>query len=150
MTLTRISAPFTQDAVQALNEYQTDTANARPMHPFTCGNRGDGNHGSEGGDKGILIATFDGWVCPYCDYTQDWAHGFMADSTRAFSPHPWEKLTDAERVQAKLKRVIELRGEYQALFDRNPSSAGPLIMLACLDTRGAQLQREMESKGAEC
>lgn len=28
MTLTRISAPFTQEAVQALNEYQTDTAKA--------------------------------------------------------------------------------------------------------------------------
>ena len=150
MTLDKISAPFTQEAVQALNEYQTDTANARPMHPFTCGNRGDGSHGSEGGDNGILIATVDGWVCPHCEYIQDWAHGFMADSSRAFVPHPWETSTVVERAQSKLKRVIELRGEYQALFDKKPESPGALVMLACLDTRGAQLQRELEGKGTAC
>src|SRR5713101_3675612 len=27
-------------------------------------------------------ATKQGWVCPYCDYKQDWAHDFMA-RTRA-------------------------------------------------------------------
>lgn len=149
MTLTRISSPFTQEAVQALNEYQTDTANARPMHPFTCANRGDGNHGSEGGGKGILIATVDGWVCPHCEYAQDWAYGFMADSTRA-TPHPWETETEVERAQVKLKRVIQIRGEYEALFDRNPASAGPLVMLACLDTRGAQLERELHDGVDPC
>ena len=143
MSLERIEAPFTQEAVQALNEYQTDTANARPMHPFTCGNRGDGNHGSEGGDKGTLIATIDGWVCPHCDYVQNWAHGFMADATRVFTPHPWETVTEEERAQSKLTRVIELRGEYQALLDRAPASAGTLIMLACLDVRGAELETQI-------
>ena len=48
---------------------------ARVMHPFTCGNdlcRGvSGQHAS-------LIASEDGWHCPACDYTQNWAHGFMA------------------------------------------------------------------------
>ena len=29
----------------------------------------------------VLIATPDGWICPSCDYTQDWAHGFMADGS---------------------------------------------------------------------
>lgn len=25
-----------------------------------------------------LVATINGWICPTCDYTQDWAHEFMA------------------------------------------------------------------------
>jgi hypothetical protein len=25
----------------------------------------------------MLMATSDGWVCPFCDYRQDWAHDFM-------------------------------------------------------------------------
>jgi hypothetical protein len=41
------------------------------MHPFTCGN---GGH-----DHGVLIAKEDGWHCEKCEYTQNWAHGFMAD-----------------------------------------------------------------------
>jgi hypothetical protein len=73
-----IKAPFTAIEVQRLNEWQTQTA-GMPVHPFTCGNRGDGNHGDEGGDKGVLIATEAGWVCPYCDATQDWAHAAMVE-----------------------------------------------------------------------
>lgn len=46
-----------------------------PMHPFTCANRGD--HPEIAGDKGILVPTTRGWICPICDYTQDWAHDFM-------------------------------------------------------------------------
>lgn len=145
MALERITAPFSPEAVQALNEYQTDTSDAPPMHPFTCANRGDGNHGSEGGDLGVLIATVDGWVCPHCHYVQDWAHGFMADSTRAFKAHPWETATETERNQAKLERATKILGEYDALLDRNPGCAGALVMLACLDTRSAQLQRKLDS-----
>ena len=64
---------FTPDEVEALAKHQT----ARQFHPFTCENRGDGNHRFAYGDKGALIPTVRGWVCPFCDYTQDWAHGFM-------------------------------------------------------------------------
>lgn len=46
-----------------------------PMHPFTCGNRDD--HPEIAGDKGVLVPTTRGWICPICDYTQDWAHDFM-------------------------------------------------------------------------
>ena len=65
---------FTPDEVKSLNEYQQ----ARVMHPFTCasGNRCDEKH-LDG--EGILVATEDGWICSYCDYKQDWAHGFMKD-----------------------------------------------------------------------
>jgi hypothetical protein len=46
-----------------------------PLHPFTCPNRG--NHPELAGDKGVLVPTVRGWICPFCDYTQDWAHDFM-------------------------------------------------------------------------
>lgn len=45
------------------------------MHPFTCPNRG--NHPEMAGDQGILVPTVRGWICPFCTYTQDWAHDFM-------------------------------------------------------------------------
>lgn len=44
------------------------------MHPYTCPHRHD--HPELSGDKGILIPTVRGWICPFCDYTQDWAHDF--------------------------------------------------------------------------
>ena len=68
-----MSGVFTPDEVEALAKSQT----ARQFHPFTCANRGDGNHRFAYGDKGALIPTVRGWICPFCDYTQDWAHGLM-------------------------------------------------------------------------
>lgn len=66
---------FTPEQVKSLNEYQQ----ARVMHPFTCGgNRTDEKH-LDG--EGILLATEDGWICPYCDYKQNWAHDWMKDGT---------------------------------------------------------------------
>lgn len=51
--------------VARLAEHQ---ANER-THPYTCGNRSDGNHRWTH-DKGVLVPTNDGWVCLDCDYTQ--------------------------------------------------------------------------------
>ena len=73
-------APWTDKQVDALNAYQR----AGDFHPFTCGgNRSDAAHkdyaAKNGGDRGQLIATPNGWVCPVCDYTQGWAHAFMAE-----------------------------------------------------------------------
>lgn len=66
---------FTPEEVESLNAYQR----AGVFHPFTCGgNRTDEAH-LDG--EGILLATVDGWVCPYCDYTQDWAHPEMTDGS---------------------------------------------------------------------
>lgn len=64
---------FTPDEVVALERYQR----TGEMHPFTCSNRGDGNHRDTGVDLGALVPTVRGWICPYCDYTQSWAHPFM-------------------------------------------------------------------------
>lgn len=68
--LTKMSA----DEIDRLNRSQTKGE----FHPFTCPNRSDGEHREFNGDKGALVATRRGWICPWCDYTQGWAHGFMA------------------------------------------------------------------------
>jgi hypothetical protein len=76
---TKLIAPFTQDQVEALNRFQESGS----MHPFTCPDHSDTS----------LVATEKGWTCPHrimfepgsriasvqCDYTQNWAHKFMAD-----------------------------------------------------------------------
>jgi len=64
---------ITADEIEKLNNYQ----NERKFHPFTCPERGDGNHRIFNGDLGALVATIRGWECPWCSYTQDWAHDFM-------------------------------------------------------------------------
>lgn len=69
-----INAPFSAEQVAVLNQFQR----LRNFHPFTCGsgNRTDDAH-LDG--EGVLVAAKEGWICPYCDYRQNWAHGFMAD-----------------------------------------------------------------------
>lgn len=64
---------FTPAEVRHLNEYQ----DAGFVHPFTCGS-GDR---CDGDGEGRLVATVRGWICPYCDYTQDWAHAGMKDGS---------------------------------------------------------------------
>ena len=74
---------FTPEEVKSLNEYQQ----AGYFHPFTCGsgNRTDKHH-LDG--EGLLVATENGWVCPYCNYVQNWAH----DSMKNFS---WKRTYEA-------------------------------------------------------
>lgn len=70
----KTTAPWTVQQVVNLNKIQMHPG----FHPFTCGNRGDGKHGWVGSDLGMLFATINGWVCPFCSYVQDWAYVFMA------------------------------------------------------------------------
>lgn len=70
-------APWTDEEVRLLNEHQKN-----PMfHPFTCGSgrRTDKDH-LDG--EGVLVATNEGWVCPFCDYKQDWCHQTMIDMAK--------------------------------------------------------------------
>lgn len=76
---------FTADEVVALARHQSgETRFGTPpfqsrMHPFTCPNRGDGAHRDVFGDLGALVPTVRGWICPFCDYAQTWAHTFMKE-----------------------------------------------------------------------
>ena len=70
----RVDAPWTEDQVKSLNEFQKSGF----VHPFTCGNDKCPHPRYE---HSILIAREDGWHCPKCAYTQNWAHKFMTDWT---------------------------------------------------------------------
>ena len=61
---------FSADEVVNLATHQSSS----DFHSFTCPNRGDGNHRDVFGDLGALVPTVRGWICPFCAYTQDWAH----------------------------------------------------------------------------
>jgi len=65
----KIHAPWSPEVAVNLNAFQR----RGHFHPFTCGL--DSDHGS------LIARVGGGWVCPNdeCDYTQDWAHSFMAD-----------------------------------------------------------------------
>jgi hypothetical protein len=66
-----VRAPFTPEQVASLNGYQASGA----VHPFTCGND------DCPAEQAVLVAREDGWRCPACTYTQDWAHAQMADGS---------------------------------------------------------------------
>ncbi len=68
--MTDVYAPWTNQQVAALRDYQTSFK----FHPYTCKRCSD----NDDLPSSILIPTTAGWVCPVheCGYTQDWAHSF--------------------------------------------------------------------------
>lgn len=65
--LAKAQAPFTDDQILSLNEYQSSGV----FHEFTCG----GENCRE-----AMVAQRDGWVCPTCGYNkQNWAWEWMAN-----------------------------------------------------------------------
>lgn len=81
-----IRAPWTDDQVAKLNRYQAGGW----MHPFTCYRCRNRDIQRPLRHEYILVATNDGWVCPTCDYTQNWAHDFMLDD----APETWKAMFD--------------------------------------------------------
>jgi hypothetical protein len=83
-------APWTDEEVKSLNEYQA----CGYVHPFThCDHP--------------LVATKDGWVCPKCSNSdQKWCHKWMANDAWRESALESEKLCSDPRVQ-KLQKVME-------------------------------------------
>lgn len=105
----RLFAPFSSEQVFHLNLNQVGLgAPLGLFHPFTCPERSDGVHGEDGGDKGLLIATEAGWICPYCGYTQDWAIPFVA----APSVNPCNA---TQYVAEQIGRIDAVIGQYLAL-----------------------------------
>ena len=73
--MTMVRAPWTSREVDALNRFQR----LGFVHEFTCPNNHDtADH--------TLVATYKGWICPHCDYRQDWAHDIMLTLTDADNP----------------------------------------------------------------
>lgn len=67
--MSQVFAPWTAWQVANLIRWQGD----QRVHPFTCGKE---MHDNPMGSY-ELIPTPGGWICPQCDFTQDWAHSFM-------------------------------------------------------------------------
>jgi hypothetical protein len=61
-------APWTPDEVESLCYYQM----MPDAHSYLCANKDTPAH--RGQEAGLLVPTLGGWVCPFCDYRQDWAH----------------------------------------------------------------------------
>lgn len=73
--MSTIKAPFTEEQVEALNNYQQESG----FHPFTCLHNLHNECGRSNKDEeGVLIASKEGWICPCGKWRQDWAHDFMA------------------------------------------------------------------------
>jgi hypothetical protein len=144
----KITAPFSSAQVQVLNERQVHVDGSMPIHPFICPNRGEGitydtagsadfsgaTHGTEGGDRGILIATETAWVCPHCSYRQDWAHAAMAERPvpvgEIFKDFP----TIADIYGAVRPEVLDQRiDHYRALAAQG--RPGAVVMWFCLERR---------------
>lgn len=88
----RVTAPFTNEQVDALNKWQR----LGYVHPFTCCSHETCKKHEYA--VGTLTATTEGWVCPCGKYTQDWAHSYMADEAQ----HP------ADPFAAWRKRYVDL------------------------------------------
>ena len=130
-----LNAPFEASACDRLNQFQVGVNEGFLGHPFTCANRNDGKHGNEGGDLGILIAVEEGWVCPHCDYTQQWAHPVMASESQSGLPD-WLAESRKQQLPAHLSKVI---ADYQLLTAKKPEAKGVSHMLMSLNKRASDL-----------
>ena len=55
-------APWSQEHVDSLNKLQKDET----FHGYTCPTAHP--------EGRLLVATKQGWICPHCEYKQDWSH----------------------------------------------------------------------------
>ena len=158
----KITAPFTPAQVQVLNERQVHVDGSMPIHSFTCPNRGEGitydaagiaddwaaTHGTEGGDRGILIATEAGWVCPHCGYRQDWAHAAMAERSAPVGEMFKDFPTITAIYGAVRPEVLDsLIAHYRAFAAQG--RPGAEVMSFCLERRHMELVGESTHQVAE-
>ena len=85
-----IFAPFTEEQVKALNKFQ----NLGYWHEFTCL------------CGAILIATENGWTCPDCFYTQNWAFDYMADE-KQHPENPFDALMKLVNEVDEIDKIKE-------------------------------------------
>lgn len=156
-------APFSASEVQYMNERQVHVSIDVPVHPYTCPNRSAGvvygllggvadytnaTHGTEGGDRGILIATESGLVCPYCGYVQEFAEQRMLEEPRPLNRR-FPVARDLEDLFGAVsgERIDILIAEYRALAAAGRPVAE--IMSRCLARRRLTITNIIDPKGRE-
>lgn len=116
----RVESPFSPAQVESLTAYQESGA----FHPFTCG----GCSNRDG-----LIATAGGWMCPTCDYTQHWAHGWMANWDWAGPAAKYVRKLLAERrgsfgtAWVEIERLIALDAKHRSGVRLSQMSASAIL-----------------------
>lgn len=117
-------SPWNAEQVASLNGFQT----CGYFHPFTCPRDhpcpdpqcGDStwDHECQLAGQVVLVAGPGGWTCPRDDYTQDWAHGFMADGT-------WQQMAEkiAQALSAAADEAIRAGGG-EPITDADLDEAG--------------------------
>lgn len=112
--MSQITAPFTAEQVGRLNRWQFLSS----MHPYTCGgSRTDERH-LDG--EGVLMATPEGWKCPYCDYTQQFASermvGELPRLEGSFVDRLWGEAAQHERLLATFRAESGRRGRFRGVI----------------------------------
>lgn len=128
-----IVAPWTKEQVDGLNWYQSSGL----MQPFTCGLRHELSQ--------TLVAEVDGWHCPddRCEYTQAWAHAFMADRRQVEGMfRSFEFIASGQRPDGAL---VELRKANKAL----KLAEDELMELRPLRAKNHQLEAKLEAMRVE-
>lgn len=120
--MAKVTAPFTPEQVVYLEIWQK----VLTVHPFTC------IYDHEG-DKD-LIPTQAGWICPSCDYTQDWCHDFMCQS------QPRGKIGRAIVYELAKQQLQAYQKLYQELVAAKLMTGG-----ANPDTKGLIFRQEITS-----
>ncbi len=151
MQLINVTAPFSPAQVQQLNEYQCGFGSGR-YHPFTCLHREHGviftadagrmegkpTHEVVSGHRGLLIATPNGWLCPYCGYAMDWAFTFMCAA-----PTPPEA-PDRDRLRELIAYYTVLQAK------KAPGAALMVSSLEDLRERWQSITRARHQQQSEC
>lgn len=75
----RINAPWSEKVVELLIKYQKSSQ----VHPYTCGTTECVTKYGWDFDSTHLKPTTEGWVCPLCDYKQNWVSKVVLDMARA-------------------------------------------------------------------
>jgi hypothetical protein len=106
-----LRAPWTSEQVDALNRYQR----LGHVHEFTCKEQHDG------ADR-TLYATREGWRCPHCAYTQDWAHKAMltAEPLEALYKLPCDVLLPPATLMRRGVSLDVLMAAFKARAGRPP------------------------------
>lgn len=111
--MAKATAPFTPEQVIYLEIWQR----ALTFHPFTCNNEHEGDR--------VLVPTELGWMCPTCEFTQDWCLDFMCES------HPRDKITrkiiyELSKEQLRLYQTLyqELIAAKKITGGGNPDAKG--------------------------
>lgn len=112
--MNRYEAPWTQDEVHSIDEYQQD----EDLHPLTCPDCA-GNQ--------ALSAYLDGLKCKSCNYTQNWVYPWMADYNwhhlyHGYGAHMLSKLTKkrsshASYASSTMGMDSESRGQFNSFSD---------------------------------